>query len=114
MNGPTTDLGHRTATGMLGRLEAGGQFDVVGEPAAVWTAGVDLFGRCERLSLADAVIVAAPCHHDIGYPYSFDTDFHGLDGRPRLPTPANPYGPPTVTRRPRAQAPYHRAGNGHR
>lgn len=93
MSGVARDVGHDTATEVLTRLRAGTQFEVVREPTGVWSTGLDVFERVERLSLADALVVASVRHHDLPYLYSFDDDFDGLDGVKRLSTPDNPYTP---------------------
>lgn len=91
MNGLARDVGHETAVDFLERLQVGSQFELVREPLAVWEHGVDLFTSTDRLSLADAVIVAGLRHETIGYLYSFDDDFDGLDGLTRLATPDDPF-----------------------
>jgi predicted nucleic acid-binding protein len=63
----------------------------VREPRTVWDTGIDLFTQIERLALADALIVAGARHSGIGYLYSFDDDFDGLDGITRLNAAMNPF-----------------------
>lgn len=90
MNGLTRDVGHETATALLDRLRRGGQFELVRESSAVWERGVAAFERIERLSLADAIVLAAARDRGIDYCYSFDDDFDGLSGLERLTSPDNP------------------------
>jgi predicted nucleic acid-binding protein len=52
---------------------------------------MDVFETISRLSLADALLVAAMTTDDIEYCYSFDDDFDGIDGVTRLATASNPY-----------------------
>jgi predicted nucleic acid-binding protein len=91
MNGLCRDVGPETATDVLDRLRRGGRFTVAREPGTVWTDGVTIFERVDRLSLADAILVAAARHHDIGYCYSFDSDFDGCQGLTRLTTRNDPF-----------------------
>lgn len=93
MNGLLGSVGHRTAADMLMRFQEGSRFALEREPDAVWHRGLATFETVERLSLADAIIVASARHHDVEYLYSFDGDFDGLDGIVRLTTPENPFGP---------------------
>lgn len=93
MNGLTRDVGHTTAVDMLGRFRSGTAFDVSREPDAVWSSGIELFERHERLSLADALTVASARHHEIEHLYSFDDDFDGLDGVSRLTVAVDPFEP---------------------
>jgi predicted nucleic acid-binding protein len=91
MNGLSRDVGPETATDVLARLQRGDQFDVRREPGAVWQTGLDLFGRVDRLSLADAILVASARHHEIGFGYSFDDDVDGVEGFTRLATADDPF-----------------------
>lgn len=93
MNGLCRDVGHAKAVDMLERLRASTGFDLVREPRAVWGRGMALFPRRDRLSLADALIVASAEHHDIPYLYAFDSGFDGIDGLTRLETPDDPFAP---------------------
>jgi predicted nucleic acid-binding protein len=93
MNGLTRDVGHETAVELLQRLHAGSQFDLIREPKTVWERALDLFRQVVRLSLADALIVAGMCHHDIEYCYTFDDDFDGFNDVNRLATADNPFEP---------------------
>lgn len=92
MNGLTRDVGHPKAVDMLGRLRRSNGFEIVREPTTVWTLGVDLFEEEPRLSLADAVIVAASRHHGLEYLYSVDGGFDGLEGVTRLGVAEDPFG----------------------
>lgn len=94
MNGLVRDVGHLTAIDFLDRLRRGGRFAVAREPATVWTEGLAVFERVDRLSLADAILVAAARHHDIEYCYSFDSDFDGCAGVTRLSTSEDPFTDP--------------------
>lgn len=91
MNGLSRDVGHEAAVDFLERLERGSNFAIRRESHAVWDTGMDLFERVSRLSLADALLVAAMTTDGIGYCYSFDDDFDGIDGVTRLDTASNPY-----------------------
>ena len=51
---------------------------------AVWERGIQLFEEVDRLSLADAVIVAGGRHHGRDDLHSFDADFDGFEGICRL------------------------------
>lgn len=93
MNGLVRDVGHDSSVEFLERLRAGAQFDVIREPMAVWSGGVELFRTYPRLSLADAVVLTAARHHDLEYCYSFDDDFDGFDDVTRLDHAANPFAP---------------------
>lgn len=93
MNGLTRDVGPDTATDVFDRLQRSNGFDLQREPAVVWTSGLDTFERFERLSLADAVLVASASHRGLEFCYSFDTDFDGIDGLTRLSTAHNPMEP---------------------
>lgn len=91
MNGIMRDGNHAAATEMLDRLEQSSGFHPTREPIEVWNAGNAVFRSEPRLSLADAVIVAAARHHGIEYLYGFDDDFDGFDGLKRLAEAENPY-----------------------
>lgn len=91
MNGLTRDVGPDTATDFLSRLQRSDGFDLKREPGAVWQTGLDLFRRIDRLSLADAILVASARHHDIQYGYSFDDDFDGVADFTRLSTADDPF-----------------------
>jgi len=78
MNGLTRDVGHDEAVDVLQRLERGSYFAIRRESRSVWDTGLDLFEAISRLSLADALLVAA-----------MRTD--GIDGVTRLATASNPY-----------------------
>lgn len=93
MNGLHRDVGNTTARGMLRRLQEGVNFLLVREPHAVWTSGLELFRRYERLSLADSVQLAAARHHGIEVIYSFDGGFDGIEDLTRLTTPEDPFAP---------------------
>lgn len=93
MNGLTRDVGPATATDVLERTRRAQRFDVRREPDAVWHTDLSAFEEVDRLSLADAVLLASARHRDVEYCYSFDGDFDGLDGITRLDTPANPFSP---------------------
>lgn len=93
MNGVTRDVGHDTAVDLLDRLTASVHFDLVREPMAIWAAGLDRFRTVERLSLADAILIASADHHDIEYVFSFDDDFDGLESVLRLDDAENPFAP---------------------
>lgn len=91
LNGLARDIGHETATDFLSRLQQSGQFDLRREPTAVWQTGLNLFRRIDRLSLADAILVASARHTDTRFVYSFDDAFDGLDGFSRLATADDPF-----------------------
>lgn len=93
INGLTRDVGHATAIDVLDRLRSGASFEVTREPTAVWSTGIELFERMERLSLADGLLVASARHVDCQYVYSFDDDFDGIDGLTRLDSSADPFEP---------------------
>jgi predicted nucleic acid-binding protein len=91
MNGLARDVGHETATDFLSRLQQSALFDIRREPASIWQTGLDLFRRVDRLSLADAILVASARHTETSFVYSFDDDFDGLDGVSRLATADDPF-----------------------
>jgi len=91
INGLTTDVRHGTAVEFLTRLRSGSQFDIQREPNAIWNAALEAFKQIDRLSLADAILVASARHHSIEYLYSFDDDFDGFDSFTRLVTADNPF-----------------------
>lgn len=91
MNGLTKDVGKAVAVDFLSRLYSGSQFEIVREPIIVWNTALETFEQIDRLSLADAMLVASARHHDIEYCYSFDDDFDGFDSFTRLVTPDNPF-----------------------
>ena len=91
LNGLTRDVGHETATDFLSRLQQSSQFDLQREPTTVWQTGLDLFRRVDRLSLADAIVVASVRHTGAAFVYSFDDDFDGFDGFDRLTTADDPF-----------------------
>lgn len=91
MNGLSREVGHRTAMEMLNRLAVGSQFELVREPMTVWQQGLDRFRSTQRLSLADAVIVAGLRHAGLENLYSFDDGFDGVEGLTRLATPDDPF-----------------------
>lgn len=93
MNGLHRDVGHDPAVGMLDRLRAGANFQLVREPQVVWDRGRDLFRGYEQLSLGDAVQVASAHHHGISYIYSFDGGFDGVPDLTRLADDQNPFAP---------------------
>ena len=91
MNGLARDVGQETATDFLSRLQQSALFDIRREPAAVWQTGLNLFRRIDRLSLADAILVASARHTGVAFVYSFDDDFDGFDGFDRLTTADDPF-----------------------
>ena len=93
MNGLTRDVGHATATEFLQRLRKCTQFNVAREPMAVWERGIQLFEEVDRLSLADALIVAGARHHGRDDLHSFGADFDGFDGFCRLDSTIDPFAP---------------------
>lgn len=93
MNGLVRDVGPTIAVDVLDRFERGRRFDLRREPEAVWQLGLSEFERFDRLSLADAVLVASARHRDVEFCYSFDDDFDGFDGLTRLTGPENPFSP---------------------
>ncbi len=93
MNGLHRDVGAHHASEMLRRLEEGANFQLTREPRAVWDHGLELFRTYDRLSLADAIQVAAARHSGITAIYSFDAGFDGFEELTRLTTADNPFAP---------------------
>lgn len=84
-------LGPEPATGILDRLVEGSHFDISHAPRADFTAGQALFRQYADLSFVDATIAAYMQREGIGYLYSFDDGFDGVDGVTRLETADNPF-----------------------
>lgn len=91
MNGLRRDVGQGITVDYLSRLHSGERFDIRREPIIVWNTALDTSERIDRLSLADAMLVASARHHGIEYCYSFDDDFDGFDSFTRLVTADNPF-----------------------
>jgi len=84
-------LGPDAANGLLDRLIEGSHFEVVHAPKADFNAAQALFRQYDELSFVDATIVAYMERKDLGYLYSFDTDFDAINGLTRLDTADNPF-----------------------
>jgi len=81
---------HEQAVRTLDALVESSGFEIYHTPKSDFDAGRSLFRKYERLSLTDAVIVAAMQREDLEHLYSFDDDFDVVDDVTRLTTPDDP------------------------
>ena len=83
--------GHEAGVSLLDALIESRGFELVRTTRAEFSTEQSIYRRHEPLTFVDAITVATMRRRNVGFVYSFDTDFDAVPGITRLDSDDDPY-----------------------